>query len=334
MFGPASDGSVVRPIGDSNSQPQERIMKRSIIGSIISLCSLVLINNTNAWHLDGSVRCAGNGDPFGGVKVQVSGTFTDVLGTQHPFSDFATTEASGYYFLSLPEFPGTYSANLDPATLPGDAVITSPSPVPFVFTTDDTTPSLTIDWAVQSSVCGPQKCWFTGGGAKFNSLLGINVAQQGQKHSFGGNVYPGCNPDSGDGGSWNHIAHSLKLHFHGQTIRVVDCGNVTPPPPPGSTSPVTPFNFIEFEGTGTLKGIQGNKVDYGTVNFFVRAEDRNEPGSKEANGGAFIDRYFLRVWNGSGTLLLVDLDGNPATVDPVTITDGNFQLHISSCDNP
>jgi len=309
-------------------------MKRRIISLFTSLCSLVLLCNANAWHMDGFVRCAGNGNPLGGVEVQVSGTFVDIYGIDQPFTGSAITEASGYYFLSLPELQGTYGATLNAATLPSDAVITSPSPVPFIFSTDDTTPSLTVDWSVQSSVCGPEKCWFTGGGAKFNSLIGINVAQQGPKHSFGGNVYPGCNPDSGDGGSWNHIAHSLKLHFHGQTIRVVDCGNVTPPPPPGSTSPVTPFNFIEFEGTGTLKGIQGNKVDYGTVNFFVHAEDRNEPGSKGANDGAFIDRYFLHVWNSSGTLLLVDVDGNPATVDPVTITDGNFQLHISSCDTP
>jgi hypothetical protein len=68
------------------------------------------------------------------------------------------------------------------------------------------------------------------------------------------------------------------------------------------------------------------------VQFFGRAEDRNEPGSSGAKDGALVDRYFLSVFDGAGAkLLLIDVDGNPATVDPVTITDGNLQIHISSC---
>jgi hypothetical protein len=34
------------------------------------------------------------------------------------------------------------------------------------------------------------------------------------------------------------------------------------------------------------------------------------------------------------TRLLIDLDRGPNTVDPVTITDGTLQLHISSCFKP
>lgn len=34
------------------------------------------------------------------------------------------------------------------------------------------------------------------------------------------------------------------------------------------------------------------------------------------------------------TRLLIDLDRGPNTVDPVTITDGTLQLHISSCVKP
>ena len=114
---------------------------------------------------------------------------------------------------------------------------------------------------------------------------------------------------------------------------MVRCGNVAGIPP-GSTSPVTPFNFIEYQGTGILKGVGPNKADYGIVTFFARAEDRNEPGSEAGgnNGGDTIDRYFLRVVDGGGTVrLLVDGDGNAATVDPITITGGNLQIHISSC---
>ncbi len=116
------------------------------------------------------------------------------------------------------------------------------------------------------------------------------------------------------------------------------CGNVEGIPP-GSESPVTPFNFIEWEGTGRVKGIQGNKADYPLVYFFIRCEDRNEPGSNGQRDGALKDRYFLNVFtdknNPTGTsIMLVDMDGNPATVDPLIITDGNLQIHISSCDNP
>jgi hypothetical protein len=171
----------------------------------------------------------------------------------------------------------------------------------------------------------------TGGGAKFSTITNIGMAQKGPQHSFGGNVNPSCSPFPGQGGQWNHIAHKDKLHFMGTVIQVVRCGNV-PRIPEGSESPVTPFNFIESQGTGTLKGIKGNKDDYGIVNFFARVEDRNEPGSSGAKDGTLVDRYHLHVFDSAGnTLLLVDGDAVAATVEPVLITHGNLQLHISSC---
>ena len=184
---------------------------------------------------------------------------------------------------------------------------------------------MTTAASTQLAICQgtPGACWLTAGGAKFSSITGTNVGEHGPNQNWGGNVYPGCSPTAGDGGSWNHVDHVLRLHFHGQAITVVDCGNVDGIPP-GSTSPVTPFNFIEFTGTGTLKGIKGNKADYGIVNFWARCEDRNEPGSSGQEDGNLKDRYFIRIYDNSGnTLLLVDEDGDPTTVDPVTITKGN-----------
>ncbi len=72
------------------------------------------------------------------------------------------------------------------------------------------------------------------------------------------------------------------------------------------------------------------------MSFQARFEDRNEPGSKGAKDVDLIDRYYLRVYDGSGTtLLLVSGDtNNPVNVVTVPIIDGNFQIHISSCDNP
>ena len=96
-------------------------------------------------------------------------------------------------------------------------------------------------------------------------------------------------------------------------------------------------NFIEFEGTGRVHGIRGNKASYPVVYFFGRAEDRNEPGSTGANEGQLVDRYFMNVFTDpadpvGSSIMLVDLDGNPATVDPVLITEGNMQLHSTGCD--
>jgi hypothetical protein len=103
-------------------------------------------------------------------------------------------------------------------------------------------------------------------------------------------------------------------------MEVVNCGNV--PGHQGSSSPKTPFSFIEFQGVGTLSGIAGNKADYGAVHFFARAEDLGEPGKG-------VDRLYLRVFDGSGnTLLLISAHpGNPLDVAPVVISTGNLQMH-------
>lgn len=307
---------------------------RRALGILGAVCSLLAVGTSPAyaWHLEGRVVCDSNQNglvdstdaPMGGARVEVK----SIAG---PFTGVAVTDAAGHYTLDLPDFGDSYSLTLDTGSLPSGSIVLSPSGgSTSVSNADFTVPN--VAFLVQSPACVEQKCWLTGGGAKFSQLTGTPVAEHGPQHSFGGNVNPGCNTDSGEGGQWNHIAHSLKLHFQGWQIRVVRCGNVAGIPP-GSESPVTPFNFIEFEGTGTLKGIHGNKVDHGTVQFFARAEDRNEPGSHGARDGARIDRYFLHVWNvADPSLLLIDIDHDPSTVDPVTITDGNLQIHISSCE--
>jgi hypothetical protein len=288
-----------------------------------------------AWHLAGCVYCDANHNgvidaedtPLVGAQVVVRNTAGTFVGVDD-------TGNGGCYYVRLPDVADSYTATIDAGTLPPGAVIVSPASGQYDFTLESVTRWLDdADFLVE---CGPrpQGCWLTAGGVKFSPITGTDLAEKGPQYSFGGNVFPGCDPDPGEGGQWNHIAHALKLHFQGWSIHTVSCGNV-PGIEPGSESPVTPFNYIEFEGTGTLKGIKGNKTDYGAVTFFARCEDRNEPGSRGANDGVDIDRYFLRVKDGSGIVrLLIDLDGDPNTVDPVTITGGNLQLHISSCDDP
>ncbi len=264
--------------------------------------------------------------PLEGVGVLFSGQGSTI------------TDTNGYYYFKLPAGVATYDVSLDAATLPSDATIVSPVGGIGSFTTNDQY-TVPVDFLIDSASCQkpPQAgCWMTGGGVKFEPLVGEPLAKHGPKDTLGGVVYPACNSSPSDGGQWNHIAHSVKEHYQAFDIHTVRCGNVDDHPV-GSESPVTPFNFIEWEGTGRLNGIHGNKTSNDMVHFFGRAEDRNEPGSEGPADGGDIDRYYLRAWimGPGGTqieLFCVDQDGDCSTVDPVAISGGNLQLHYSSCE--
>jgi hypothetical protein len=310
-------------------------MVRKILPIAIALAAIITLGATpaQAWFVKGYVYCdqngSGTGDdgdlPFPGMSIAVTGT---------GFSAQTTTDSSGYYYVDLPNVPGSYTIT---AAAPNGAQALPPTVNPANITLTTSVMTATVHFLFDSRACSttqPSACWLTGGGAKFSTITNTLLAEKGPQHSFGGNVNPSCDSDPGDGGQWNHIAHAMKLHFQGLHIEVVQCGNV-PGIPAGSESPQTPYNFIEFRGTGTLKGIKGNNVDYGPVTFYARAEDRNEPGSSGAHDGALIDRYFLRVVDGNGIVrLLIDGDADANTVDAVPITDGNLQIHISSCSVP
>jgi hypothetical protein len=307
-------------------------MVRKVLSiAIVAMAFVVLgASPAHAWYVKGYVYCDSNGSG-GGDSGDLPLPNIAVTVTGNGFSAVATTDGTGAYLVNLPDMPGSYTAT---AAAPGGATALAPTTNPASFSLTASAMTAEVHFLFDSRACATTQtaaCWLTGGGAKFSSVTGTLLAEKGPQHSFGGNVNPGCNTDSGEGGQWNHVAHALKLHFQGLQVRVVRCGNV-PGIPPGSESPETPYNFIEFEGSGTLKGIKGNNADYSPVTFFARAEDRNEPGSSGAKDGALIDRYFIRVTDSSGVVrLLVDLDGDPNTVDPVKITDGNLQIHISSC---
>jgi hypothetical protein len=291
----------------------------------VAFVFLVSAQSAYAWHIGGYVRCDANknglvddGDlPLAGVTVTINGV------SMPSFEGIGATGADGKFAIPVLDVAASYTVTI---TLPNGATVLSPENPYTVVISEPVVPPYLVT-LVSSEACANSACWLTGGGAKFSNILGMNVAEKGPQHSFGGNVNPGCSPTAGDGGSWNHVAHNLKLHFHGQAIRVIRCGNV-PGIPEGSESPVTPYNFIEFEGVGTLTGISGNKVDYGEVNFWARAEDRNEPGGNGAKDGMLIDRYYIRVWDSLGVNRLLVDNGAGA---PVPITDGNLQIHVSSC---
>ena len=306
-------------------------MRKWIAMAAFMVASVAAMEGTaQAWHVTGTVYCDANlngvideGDlPVSGLTVTVTGTG----GTTFTGSDTTGNYGAGSWAVFVLDSPGSYKITLTGNTTP---VI---SPTSLTFSLTDAVNTAKIDILLDGQACTELKCWLTAGGVKFSPITRTPLAEKGPQHNFGGNVNPSCDPDPGDGGQWNHVAHGEKLHFQGTAIQVVRCGNVADHPP-GSTSPVTPYNFIEFQGTGTLKGISGNKTNE-TVTFFARAEDRNEPGGEAGgnNTGSYIDRYFLRVvGSDGGTRLLVDTDGVSSTVDPISITGGNLQLHISSC---
>lgn len=311
-------------------------MKRPTI--LLPILLLLVGANSYAWHVDGKVVCdvQPNGifdefdTPFAGVIVDI-----DV----YPSGDGwgrTMTDPDGNYYKTLSN--GPFKVSLDPATLPADATIIDPALGFAVIDPEYGNSQFTVNFLVDSETCRmPQEgCWMTGGGVKFEPILKERLATHGPKDTMGGVVYPSCDGAPSDGGQWNHVAHSVQEHYQAFDITKVRCGNVEGHPP-GSESPVTPFNYIEWEGEGRMKGIRGNKTAYDIVHFFGRAEDRNEPGSDGPAEGGNIDRYFFHAWTtGPGgtqiTLFCVDEDGDCSTVDPRTISGGNLQLHYSSCE--
>jgi hypothetical protein len=237
-------------------------------------------------------------------------------------------------------FSGIYTPTSLPITIENTVKVSCTDASGQVVTGADNATCSVEPCATTTTTTIPQEkaCWLTGGGVKFEALVGkrlatANKGNSGPVISIGGNVNPACSPTAGDGGNWTHIDHKAKLFFQGRHIEVVECGNI-PGLPPGSTSPDTQFNYIEFLGTGTLKGISGNKVNYGTVNFYARVEDRNEPGSKETLD-PFIDQYWIRITDALGNVLyqLGNDVPNPEAGDTIPISGGNMQIHESSCDS-
>lgn len=289
---------------------------------LVALAAAAFALPSHAWFLEGSVFCDVNQnqyiDGYDTVMPNVTVLATDSSGAVYS----AASGASGYYHVSVPG-PGSYTAALADSTVPLGTTYVIPAGGVFTFALSTGTSYVEQHWLLAGPTCQQvvqRGCWLTAGGVKFQDA-------RGPVHSFGGVVFPSCSSKPSKGGQWNHVAHTQRLHLIGSQINEVACGNVDGIPP-GSTSPVTPYNFIEFRGTGSLMGIKGNPAEYEHVYFSARAEDRGEPGRE--------DRYFLHVYtdptNPAGsTVLVVDHDGSPSTRDPLVITGGNLQLHASSC---
>lgn len=299
---------------------------RIALRAILAAVSFVVLGSGTALacHVEGKVFCTPGGLPLGGVQVQLFQGNPADGGT--PVGDPAGTDDSGYYYIGLDDSPAGKDLWVMPILGAGASLQTPAGPV---LLNDDVT---TQDWAVNDPEhCSLLGCWLTGGGAKISRVTNTTVAEKGPKINFGGNVNPGCSPTAGDGGNWNHLDKYLNMHFQMTSIQVIECGNVDGIPP-GSTSPVTPFNYILWQGQGrAVKPIGADVAKGDPVCFRAKAEDRNEPGSSGARDGSLIDRYYIEVFN-CGTGASLYSIGTEA--DPLPITDGNLQLHVSSCTTP
>lgn len=297
-------------------------MKKLCVLSASLLLLLLTATTANAWMKVACVFCDANTNgiidaadsPLSGVNVVV----TNTSGT---FITNGVTGAQGCVILDLPVKEDSYVDFIDSSSLPSGTTQVKP---PFnQFSVSANNFNVTNYFLVKSPVCVPppmtNHCWLTGGGT-------IGALKQRPWFSFGGVVYPGCKATAAGGGNWNVIDHVNKLHFKATTITVVQCGNL-PGFPPGSKSPKTPSNFIDFSGSGTLKGIGGNKTNFGPVFFYARAVDLGEPGKG-------VDQLYVHVYTAAGdTRLLISSDtAEPDVIAPVTIRSGNLQLHISGCD--
>jgi hypothetical protein len=298
-------------------------MKNPNLKLAIAICALMgSISASQAWLKVGGVFCDANtnglidaGDaPVPSVLVVV----TNMDGT---YSNANWTTAEGIFVVQLPNEPGTFVDYIHPLTLPPGTTQVLPGFSTFSTSTTDTivTNYFLLENAECVNVPPPPPptnglCWLTGGGT-------IRSGHGQPTHSFGGVVNPGCSPTAAGGGNWNDVWHAGKLHFKALQADVIACGNL-PGYPFGSRSPRTSFNYIDFQGVGTLKGISGNHADYGVVNFSARAADLNEPGKGR-------DQLYLRVYDTSGnTLLLISSNpSDPLDVAPVAISTGNLQLH-------
>lgn len=286
-----------------------------------------------ACHVGGNVYCDGTGEPLAGIRIDLVATD----GTD--YQRYAVTNELGRYDIALLCEPHCYRIT---AQTPNGETVVFPAAGYYDFCAEGSNNYIVEprDWRLTSPTCPEVResgaCWLTGGGARFETPEGTNDTY---KHfNWGGNVYPSCDPHPGIGGQWNMIDNVQNLHFMGTEIEVIRCGNVDDHEA-GSESPVTPFNFIEFQGIGTLKGVHGNDANYGIVHFWAHVQDRNEPGSQGMDDLAGRDRIFMNVFTNpadpvGSSVVLFDRDGDPGTMDPQTITDGNLQLHASSCPEP
>jgi hypothetical protein len=285
------------------------------------LLSLTFTTTSNAWSASGVVYCDANHN--GQVDNNDTGlpgvlvVITNVSGTYSNAS--FTTTPEGVFTIGLPTNADSYVEFLHPLTLPSDTTFLVPSNGVYHFTLDGVVTSNFIgDFLISSSVCSNSissntntDCCLAAraaiGGTKLNPLIKI-----------AGTVVPACGCTNGDSGKLDVVDATLKLHFEGFVLDILNCGETT-----GTNG----AHFIDFQGAGTLKGINGSVTNFGVVYFSAEAVDG---GCSTAS-----DNFYLRVYDSTGaTLYLISADTtNAVDVAPLAITAGTIKIGTDCCEN-
>jgi hypothetical protein len=265
----------------------------------------------HAWTLQGTVYCDGdqNGVATTG-DIRLPDVLVIVTNTSGTYSNAVLTAPDGTYVLPLQAFADNYVGYVDASTLPATPVAVSPPTGTWHFNTDPTQQDVTADFLISSPDCQinqPATACSLTGNASIRSSKGRPL------HGFGGSVTTDCS--GAMGGNWSDNDHSRGLQFKSTAVQTAKC-----------VIPIRGPNYVEFSGTGILRGGGGNKVSPTPVSFFAHMEDRSYFNRQP-------DLYYLRVTDASGAvLMLVSADPeNPQNVAPVPIGSGDLKLQVTSC---
>jgi hypothetical protein len=278
-------------------------------------CALIAAPFTGAlgtqWTTSGYVFCDANqngqidsGDkPLPGVLVVITnfdGTYSN--------ADFTGTPDGGF-IIQLPG-PGTYTEYLHPATLPADATSVIPPTGTYSYTfTVGVISNFEGNFLISSASCAtntppppppppPQN----------TNCCEMNACATIMNHScisyiIGGNAKSGGT--NADSGKWDVLDVKNRLHLEAIVTDVIVCGTYT--------NGTCVYHYMDFSGSGTLKGVSGCRANYGSVTFIARVEDGGS-----CRGCA--DRIYVRVLDATNnTVLLVNGDTNPDNVMPVNV---------------
>ncbi len=294
-----------------------KISLTRLIAALLPAALMLLVGGSAyAWHASGHVYCDANQDrTLDGSDLPMEGVGVDVESTTGPFSASGFTDASGAFFIALPDTPDSYRETLDPTTLPSDATFVDPSVNEHLFSLTDVDLEDDRNWLIDSATCregGGTGCRVTGGG---NDTAGIDASggwdgtlaqgkSKGQsngfnRYTFGGQAGANTGEQPQPMGEWTHHQQSGpdgSFVFHagtasaptGTEIDVIVCSDE------GYCSPARPApnKQIDFAGVGTFKNIKdpsaplGNVVPGETYHWFeVHIEDLGEPGGESPPNG-------------------------------------------------
>lgn len=178
---------------------------KTVYSTLCALALLALSSGTSyAWDVHGNVQCAGGG-AIGGVTITVTGT-----SCEGSFNSSATTDASGNYFVALPDCAGCFTACLETSTLPSGDTLIGASCVSFCLPDSSGNIITNVNWTVncQQSGCPPCVDPSLGlGAASSTTVLELGPSQvsiTGPAGGIFGNIYiaPGGKANFSGGGEF------------------------------------------------------------------------------------------------------------------------------------